>query len=267
MSRIGLYRRTQTVEHMINEFTSADPERGDIWLVCFYFMRHLYWHKPRQTLLKSKIEVLPDDQDYKPKCLFELSRLFGRAGNYAEQKRLLTLTLELERQRGDDFQVADTLQSLCSVNRYLKLYEEGIRQAKESLEIFERIGDTQEQANTLIHLTWLLVDEKQLDAAQDAASRAIDLVPDKGQEFIVGQVHRVLGQIHQLKGEKEKAVHHFETVIEIASPPNWHGELLWAHYGLAELFFDRGELDNANTHIERAKSHAVNNPHQLGYAM
>ena len=255
------------IEHMLDEVTSADPERGDIWLVCFYFMRHLVWHKPRQTLLRSKIEALPDDHDHKPKCLFELSRLFGQVGNYAKQKRLLTRTLELQRQRGDDFQVADTLQSLCNVNRYLKLYEEGIRQAKESLEIFERIGDTQEQANTLQHLALLLISDKQLDAAEDAASRAIDLVPKKGQEFIVGQLHRVLGRIYQSKGEKQKAIEHLETALRIASLPNWYTELYCTHYDLALLFYGEGELDDANTHIERAKSYAAENSHQMARAM
>jgi tetratricopeptide (TPR) repeat protein len=98
------------------------------------------------NMLGSKIEALPDDHPSKPKCLFELSRLFQQVGNHAEQKRLLTHTLELERQRGDDSQVAQTLRDLSDVNRLLGLYEEGIRQAKEALEIFERINDTIGQA-------------------------------------------------------------------------------------------------------------------------
>ena len=254
------------IEHLLDVFTSIDPDRGDVWLACFYFMRHLYWHKPRQTMLRSKIEALVDDHHSKPKCLYELSRLFERAGNYAEQKRLLTRALELAIQRGDDFQVADTLQSLCGVNRNLELYEEGILQAKESLEIFKRIGDTQEQAISLNELACLFVDDDQLDAAEDAASRAIDLVQKKGQEFIVGQIHRLLGKIYRSKGEREKAIYHLRTALEIASP-NWHGELFWTHHHLALLFYDEGELDDANAHVERAKSYVVDDVYKLGEAM
>jgi hypothetical protein len=69
-----------------------------------------------------------------------------------EQKRLLTHTLKLERERGNDFGVARALGSLSDANRLLGLYEEGIQQAKEALEIYERLGDTVEQARCLIHL-------------------------------------------------------------------------------------------------------------------
>ena len=255
------------VEHLLDVFTSTDPDWGDIWYVCFHFMRHLFWHKPRQTMLRSKIEALQDDHRYKPKCLLGLSRLFGRVGNYVEQKRLLTHSLELGRQRGDDFQVAETLQSLCSVNRLLNLREEGIRQAKESLGIFERIGGKKEQATCLNILAWLWIDEKQLDAAEDAASRAIDLVSKKGEEFIHCQIHRNLGRIYRSKGETKKTIHHFEMALGIASPPNWHGELFWIHYDLAVLFYDEGELDEANAHNEQAKSHVFDDAYRMARAM
>ena len=255
------------IEHLFDTFTSIDQDRGDIWSHCFYFMRHLYWHKPKQPMLRSRIEALPDDHDHKPKCLFELSRLVGQAGNHAEQKRLLTHTLGLARQRGDDVQVAQTLQCLCSINRLLNLYEEGIQQAKESVETFERVGDTEEQARSLTKLAWLLIYDKQLDAAEDAASRASDLVQKKGQELLLCQIHRVLGKICRSKGEKKKAIHNFETAIGIASPPNWHDSLFWNHYDLAELFYGEGEFDDATLHIERAKSHVIDDTDRHGNMM
>ena len=42
--------------------------------------------------------------------------------------------------------------------------------------------------------------------------------------------------------------------------------LYWIHSSLARLFEDAGELDDASTHIERCKLHAVDNPHRLGRA-
>lgn len=146
-------------------------------------------------------------------------------GNYSEQKQLLIHTLELERLRGNDTHVARTLVDLSDVNRQVGAYEEGIRQAKEALEILERIGNTVEQPHCLGKLAWLLLDDKQLEAAQEAAARAITLVTEEGQEYLVCDLHRILGKIWGSKGEKEKAIHHFETALGIASPPNWDDQL------------------------------------------
>jgi tetratricopeptide (TPR) repeat protein len=255
------------VEHLLDVFTSIDPDGDDIWDACFHFLLLLRWHTPRQTTLRSKIEALPDIHRCKPKCLSELSWLFGQMGNYSEQKRILTYTLELRKRLGDSSMVAYTLQLLSSVNRNLKLYEEGIQQAKEALERFKQIGDTYWRMQCSENLAWLFLDTNQLDAAEDVASRAIGLVAEKGQEFLVCRLHRVLAKVSHSKGEKEKSIHHFETAIEIASPFDWHDELFWTHYGLVLLFHEEGEFDDANAHIEQAKSHAVNDAYKLGRAM
>jgi tetratricopeptide (TPR) repeat protein len=260
------------IEHLLNVFTSIDPNTGGIWNACYHFMVHLHWHKPRQTILRSKIEALSDDHPSKPKCLYQLAELLGRVGNFTEKKRLMIHALEIERRRGNDSQVAATLRRLSDANRLLYLRGEGIRQAKEALEIVERIGDTIKQAECLDTLAWLLFDDQQPDAAEKAASRAIDLVPEKGQEFLVCDLHRVLGSISGSKGEKEKALHHLETSLRIASSFSWHQMLFWIHYGMAQLFGDRSELDgeiHESSHIERAKSHAVDGAmqYELGRAM
>ena len=255
------------VEHLLDVFTSIDQTKADIWDACCRFMEHLYWYKPRQTILKLKIEALAEDHQSKPKCLFELSRLFGRVGNYTKKKEHLIHTLELERQRGDDSQIARALRYLSDVNRFLGLHEEGIRQAKEALEICERTNDTIGQAQSLDYLAWLLSSNKQLDAAEEAAFRAIDLAAEKDQKYIVCGLHRVLGEVHRSKGEKEKAIRHYKSALEIASPFNWHSEQFWAHFSLAQLFRDEGEFDDANAHVKLAKSHAAHNAYWLARAM
>jgi len=88
------------VEHLLDVFTSIDQNGGNIWDACALFMSHLYWHKPRQTMLRSKIEALTDDHPSKLECLSWLSLLFEQVGNRTERKRILTHTLELERRRG-----------------------------------------------------------------------------------------------------------------------------------------------------------------------
>ena len=252
-------------EHLLDVFTSVDPERGDIWDVCYCFINHLYWHKPRQTMLGSKIEALADDHDSKPKCFFGLSRLFARVGNHTEQKRLLTHTLELERRREDNFQVAEMLRFLSSANRILGLYEEGIRQAKEALDIYEQIGHTTGKPDCLDILAVLFLDDGQLDEAEIAASRAIAI--EKGDEFVLCELHRVLGEIYRSKGEKEKLIHHYETALGIASHLDSHDLLFWTHYELAKFSYDGRELDDATAQIELAKPHGANDPYKLGRAM
>ena len=255
------------VEHLLDVFISLDQDTGDNWDACYNFMEHLYWHKPRQTVLGAKIEALPDYHHSKPKYLLRLSTLFRTVGNRPEQKRLLTHTLELERGRGHDFQVARILRHLSGANRHLDLQEEGIPQAEEAFDIFERIGDTEEQTRCLISLAWLFLDTKQLDAAERAASRAMNLVPERGEGLLTCDLHRLLGAVYQHKGEKKKAIHHFNTVLEMESSSNWRSTLFWTHHSLAELFRDEREFDEANAHIELAKSHVANEPYKLGRAM
>ena len=100
------------VEHLLNVLTTVDPDGGGIWEACYHIMNHLYWHKPRQTVPASKIEALADDNRLKLGCMSQLSRLLGAVGNYVEEKRLLTRTLEIERQWGDGTWVARILQDL-----------------------------------------------------------------------------------------------------------------------------------------------------------
>ena len=254
------------VEHLLDVFTTIDPGEGYIWDACYDFLEHLRWHKPRLTTLTPKIEALSDHHPSKPRCLRQLSLLLSQVGNYTEQKRLLIHALELVRRAGDDTQVAFTLRQLSDVNRNLGHFKEGIQQAREALEISKRIGDTNWQIQCSEDLTWLLFDDKQLDAAEEVASRAIDLALEKGDELFACRLHRVLGKIFQSKGEKTRAIHHLETATGIASPFNWHDVLFWIHFALASLFRDEGEFGDANTHIEQAKSHTVNDAYKLGRA-
>jgi len=246
------------VEHLLDVFTSIDADSKDVWDTCENFMCHLHWHKPRHVALGPKIEELPDTHPSKAPCLRGLSRLFHFVGNLEEGKRLLTHALKLWRGWGYDNKVAETLRSLSNVNRRMELYEEGIRQAKEASETFARLDDPVGQARSLIDLALLLCSDRQLDAAEGAASHAINLLSEKGEQFKVCLCHRVLGKIYHFKGDTEKASHHFEVALGIASSFDWPDQLFWIHHHLACLFFDQGRFDDAYAHIECAKSHAVN---------
>ena len=218
-------------------------------------------------MLGQKIEELSDDHPSKAQCLYNLSRLFYSAGNWAEYKRLLTHTLRLWRERGDDDQVAQRLGNLSEANRLMYLHKEGIQLAKEASEIFERLGNTARQAESLISLAWSLHDDEQLDAAEEAASRAIDLFPEKGEQSQVCNGHRALGEIYSSKGDTEQAIYHLKLTLEIASSLDLDYQLFWAHFALADLFHRQGRSDDAEARIKSAKSYAINDAYHLGRAM
>jgi len=254
------------VEYLLDVFTSIDPNSDDVWEACRNFIHHLGWHKPRHTILRRKIENLPDGLR-KVQCTLELAHLLGSFGNGVERKQLLNHTLELAREWGDDGLVAEILTRLSAANQLLDHFEEGIQQAKEASEIFQQLSNTEGQTECLIYLAWLLLEDGQLDAATEATSQLIDLLPEKGQEFRVCQYHHLLSLIHHSKGEMEKAIHHSQEAIAIASVFNWHGHLFSAHFNLGLVFVDQGEFETAYTHTEQAESHAVNNTYLLGNAL
>ena len=254
------------VEHLLDVFISISADAGDVLDACAHFMDHIYWHKPRQTVLGSKIEGLPEDHPSKASCLLKLSKTFGSLGNYAEQKRLLSHVLQLRRKQGNGHLVAQALIRLSNANRMLQLYKEGIRQAEEAMRIYEGLNDIARQAESSNRLAWLLYDDKKLNAAEEAVIRAIDFLPKKGEEFRLCQCHQLLGDIYRSKGKREEAIHHFEVSLEIASAFNWHRNLFWIHYALVRLFRDENDLNNAQAHIERAKSHTGEEKYLLGRA-
>jgi tetratricopeptide (TPR) repeat protein len=146
----------------------------------------------------------------------------------------------------------------------LGLYEEGMQQVEESVGVYEGLNEVVGQAMGLVELARLLWVNDQFCAAGEAATRAIDLLPKKGQEFLTCQCHILLGNIYRSKGEREKAIHHFDVAIEIASLFDWHSQLFWTHYSLVELCRDENDFNNAHAHIERAKSHVGEYKYFLG---
>ena len=254
------------VEHLLDIFTTADPNSDYIWNSCNGFMAHLHWHKPRQTVLGPKIEQLPDDHRLKPRGLLEFSRLFDSTGNHLEEKRLLTYALKLWREREDDYWVARTLHFMAYANRQLGLLKEGIQEAKEAFEVFERLGGEVDQVACLLELARLLLEDEQLDAEEEVTTRLANLL-EKGPEFSLCQFHHLLGDISRSKGEREKAIHHYNLAIGIGSPFDWHDSLFWIHHSMVVMFSDENKFNDAHAHIEQAKQHALCDEYNIGHVM
>ena len=160
-----------------------------------------------------------------------------------------------------------TLRSISNVDGFLGLYKEGIERVEEALAIYERLNDITGQVLSWQELAWLLYEDDQLGAAEEAALRVTDLPLNKGNQHVVCECHRILGDICCSRGETEKAISQYETALGIASTFNWHDRLFWINYSLAKLFLGENRFDDAHVHLERAKSHAINDQYGLGCAM
>ena len=254
------------IEHLLDAFMSTDTDSDCVWDACASFTRHLYWHKPRFVVLGPKIERLSDGHPSKPGCLFSLSRLFDSVGNYAESKRLLFQTLKLWLERGNDLEVARTLTLLAYTNHRLALRKEGIPQAKEALEIFERLNDAAGQADSLRSLALLFAGENQPDAAEEAASRASKLSLDEDGQSQVCEHHHILRHLCHSRGETEAAIGHTNTALRIASSPGLLRKKAAIIPCLMGLLLEEGRFEDAQAHVERLKSNAVGDTVNVGLA-
>ena len=252
------------VEHVLDIFSSIDPDSNSTWEACADFIRHLRWHKRRPIVLGSRIEELPDDHPSKPRCLVQLARILNSLGNFSESKRLRTLTIKLWRERGNDHEVAKTLKSLASVNLELDHEAEGISQAEEALEIYEKLDDRVGQADSLHRLALLHVGDGHVDAAEEAASRISLVRPSQAQLY---NRHAILAQICSCKGETEAAIGHFTKALGIASSLFSQDKQAYVLRCLSHLLVDENRFDDAEVYLKQLKLHAVNDPLHLGVVM
>ena len=252
------------VEYLLEVFTSIDAGSNDIWDACVAFMDHLYQHKSRLTVLGPKIEGLPDGHPSKPQCLFGLSRLLGSVGDREGSKRLLSHTLQLARGREDNPQAARALVGLAEANRFLFLHEEGIPQAKEALEIYERLEDTEGQADSLGCLAFLYLQDNMHTTAVEVSSRAVDLSSGERKQSHLCEYHHILG--HRYSPRQAQISHHIKA-LDIALSLNSLDRQTQIFLCLIGLFIEEDRLDDAQAYIEQHKLKVVNSPFNMAATM
>jgi len=255
------------VEHILDVFSSIDADSNNTWNACADFMRHLRWHKRRPIVLGSRIEGLPDNHPSKPRCLVQLARMLSSLGNFPESRRFRIRTIKLWRAQGNDHEVAKTLKSLASVNMELLRMEEGILLAEEALRIYEKLNDKVGQVDCLHRLALLLVNSSQVDAAEKATSRMINLSLDGPSQAQLYDRYTILGHICACKGEVEAAIGHIKKALGIASSLLSQDKQVWILRYLLRLFLEEDRFDDAEVYVEQLKLHAANDPLNLGMAM
>ena len=253
------------VEHLLGIFTSVDANSTNVWDACTAFLIHLQWHKQRLVILGSRIEHLPDNHPSKPECLRELSQLYCSVGQYVECKRLEMCILKLWREQGNNHGVAQTLSSIAETDHCLHLFEEAIVCEKEALGIYKQLGSVVEQTDSLQHLALLFVQVKQVDAAKEAASQAINLSSGKLYKHQYLQHHHILGHLHEFRGEAEAAVKHFITALWASSSCN--RDVRQRQTGLLRcllnLFLEAERFDEAQAYLEILKLSEADDPYCL----
>ena len=119
----------------------------------------------------------------------------------------------------------------------------------------------------MIYLALSLREDKQIDAAEEAASRVVGLLPVEGNKYSVCDSYHLLDVIYHSKGDTKEAIDHLEVALGIASTYNWHDQLFDIHYSLGRQFLNEGRFNDAHVHVEQAKSHAAADTRNLGRAM
>ena len=255
------------VEHVLDVFSSIDADSNNVWEACADFLQHLVWHKPRPIVLGSRIEGLPNNHPSKLRCLDSFATMLGSYGNFPESRRLLGCMLKFWREQGSDHKVAGLLVELASANWALGIYAEGISQAKEALEIYEKLNETVEQVDCLHVLASLFIEDNQVNAAEEATSRAVIISLDEPSKSQLREHYLILGHMCRRRGETGAANGHYMKALGIARSLNQQGEQLVTILSLVTLLVETERFDDALVHLDHLKLDVANNPRYVGVVM
>jgi len=116
-------------------------------------------------------------------------------------------------------------------------------------------------------LAFLLAKDGQADAAEEAASNAINLAfMDKPSEYTLCQHHCILGHIWLSRGGMEAAIGHCKKAIRVASSLSLQEEQTSILLCLVKLLLTEGRFNDAQVHLESLKLDTANNIFHLQLA-
>lgn len=160
--------------------------------------------------------------------------------------------LAIFREISDPQGTALAVAGLAFVSRMRGDYKEALETYAEALTGFRAVGDLASQAHTLktmaqIYADWVDYDQAEL-LLQDAAAICEDLHSPR----LTAQVEHQAAELYLRKGQLERAVHAFRSVLDLTRSSSDVIGQMYALAGLGDSLRRRGDLVNAESALGKA---------------
>ena len=90
------------IQHLLDELICIYPDSNKIWYTCSHFIKYLASHGPQKILLWFKIKDLPNDHQFKQRCLDQLSELSEKLNHRRGECLLLEAAAGSNREKALD---------------------------------------------------------------------------------------------------------------------------------------------------------------------
>jgi TolA-binding protein len=215
-------------------------------------MEELRVKNPRAAgaTLDERLRRFPEDAR-KAEVFYWRGSICRQANDAAEAERLfrscLAATPSKEFEREAMLELGMLLQQVGRKAEAAALFQKLI-----DAPIAEKLG-----VDRLAWLTEFQIEQKQFDAAQQAANVMIALKPDKGW---LQTAWTLLGRVHRAKAERDPAIHAYTQALDTGATTVYGAE---AALRLGELLTEAGRYDEAGKHLTDAATRA-SSPDLLG---
>ena len=132
-------------------------------------------------------------------------------------------------------------------------------QLEEASEIYGRHNRTEGQARCLQGIAELLAMDNQHYAAEEVASRALNLSDKPGPSQVYDH-HHTLGHLCGSRGEMEASIRHFNSALGIASSLGLEDKKAQICWCLAKVFANNVRFCDAEVYLERSRPYMENHP-------
>ena len=173
------------------------------------------------------------------------------SGNGSEALDYLNRALALAIQRGNDEAKASVLRTLGATYGAMNKSSEGLRYAKDSLEIERRLGRLAGVADSL-HSIAQMEDDAGEPAALKTYQEALELRRKIGDKQGVGNVLNDLGSHFAARGQNDEALVQFKAALQIQREVRNPVYEAAALNNIGTIYLWRGSYDDAQTYLQQA---------------
>ncbi len=219
---------------------------------------HLY-NAGRWDTLAGWIDVLPDALlDSRPQFLVQRAKIRMERGENDSALLLLNRAEEAFTATGEAAAAAHVLATKGSLLRYQGRYAEAIKQCEQAIALVQ--GDTAEEktAQALAYKSIGLCQLRMGTVAQgqETLRKTLHLLEELHTPYDLGMVHHDLGLSHELAGDLDGAVDHYQSALDMWQQLGNLGP--WANTlnGLGVVYYQRGQYGQALPTLNEALTRA-----------